>query len=84
MVNDTPLPLVCFRSTGTQTLSLAQTNQFVERVNGGGKVWVSSIEMPTGECALRVCITSFDTREEDLDMLICELDAARAEMDIWA
>ncbi|MFT5391170.1 MAG: glutamate/tyrosine decarboxylase-like PLP-dependent enzyme, partial [Gammaproteobacteria bacterium] len=84
MVNDTPLPLVCFRCPGAQAQSLTQTNQFVERVNDGGKVWISSIEMPNGESALRVCITSFDTREDDLDMLVSELDAARAEMDIWA
>jgi glutamate/tyrosine decarboxylase-like PLP-dependent enzyme len=64
IVNDTPLPLVCFEpSSGTEV------QRIVEAVTGSGAAWIASVALRGRPC-LRACITSFETTEADVDALI--------------
>ncbi len=74
IVNDTPLPLVCFthRRLGTDE---ASTKAIVKRVLERGKVWISDVPVAGRGWALRACITSYRTNEDDLDVLISEVTA---------
>lgn len=71
VVNDTPLPLVCFthrsfRERGIDVESVAG------RLRERGDVWVSSVVLGD-ERVLRACITSYRATPEDLDILIASL-----------
>jgi glutamate/tyrosine decarboxylase-like PLP-dependent enzyme len=74
VVNDTPLPVVCFthdriRSDG------ASLRAVLNRVYDRGRVWISEVRL--GETpALRSCITSYLTDAGDLDVLVEELQRA--------
>jgi glutamate/tyrosine decarboxylase-like PLP-dependent enzyme len=77
VVNDTPLPLVCFthrslREPGTDVESVAS------RLRDRGDVWVSSVVLGN-ERVLRACITSYRATPKDLDILIASLRDVIAE-----
>jgi glutamate/tyrosine decarboxylase-like PLP-dependent enzyme len=78
VVNHTPLPLVCFTHP-----SLAgdpdATGRLVDAVLASGRVWVSRIVTPDGQAAVRTSITSYQTQEKDLDILIDVLEAVRSD-----
>jgi glutamate/tyrosine decarboxylase-like PLP-dependent enzyme len=77
VVNRTPLPLVCFtheRLAGDPDL----TGRLVDAVLAGGQAWVSRVLTPDGRAAVRAAITSYQTTEPDLDMLVEALDAGLA------
>lgn len=70
--NDTPLPLVCF----TPPRASDEQVEIVERhVAGSSEAWISGVLL-RGRRVLRACITSFETREDDVDRLIELLDRA--------
>ncbi len=76
VVNDTPLPLVCFThdriDSGTTTA--AAIARHVER---SGVAWVSPVKLAARESrVLRACITSFRTEQGDVDALIAAVTAA--------
>lgn len=81
VVNETPLPLVCF--VGSEREGRAQT--FLEavaaKVAASGEAWISTVSLK-GEIgtALRACITSYRTGPDDVDALIASLDRARADL----
>jgi aromatic-L-amino-acid/L-tryptophan decarboxylase len=62
IVNDTPLPVVCFTRPG-----LGPAHDLAKRVRATGEAWISSVRLgnPPVE-ALRACITNHRTEEEDL------------------
>jgi aromatic-L-amino-acid decarboxylase len=74
IVNDTPLPVVCFthhriRGDG------ASLRAVLDRIYDRGRVWISEArlgETPT----LRACITSYLTDAGDIDVLVEELQRA--------
>lgn len=72
VLNDSVLPLVCFTHEAIDGTSLT-TQQVVERVLARGRCWISHVTLPHDKAALRACITSFDTTEEDLDVLMEDL-----------
>ncbi|MGQ0539169.1 MAG: pyridoxal phosphate-dependent decarboxylase family protein [Gemmatimonadaceae bacterium] len=75
VVNETPLPLVCFTHDAIDDMHL--TSQIVvDRVLARGRCWISSVALTGCGSALRACITSFETTQEDLDILMQDLDAA--------
>ncbi|MBI3843935.1 MAG: pyridoxal-dependent decarboxylase [Planctomycetes bacterium] len=74
LVNETPLPLVCFADGGG-----ADADAIVRDVVRRGRAWVSTTRL-RGEPAIRACITSYRTTEEDLDVLVEELGAARRDV----
>jgi aromatic-L-amino-acid decarboxylase len=68
IVNDTPLPLVCFThpTIDSGDRDLAAVRQQI--VHGGH--WISTTALPNGRTALRACITNYATAEVDIDDLV--------------
>ena len=78
LVNDSPLPVVCFvdgrREDGDDGAYVASVCRTAVR---SGKAWISTIDTGGGKRALRACITNFETRAEHLGELIETLEMAR-------
>jgi len=72
VVNDTPLPVVCVTNDGLRAGRTATTD-IVAAIQARGRVWISDVFLGRRERALRACITSFRTTEDDLDVLVDEL-----------
>jgi glutamate/tyrosine decarboxylase-like PLP-dependent enzyme len=67
IVNNTPLPLVCFTRDGlstTQFLAALQKNQIA---------WMSEVQL-RGSPVLRACVTSFRTTENDITCVVREMN----------
>ena len=77
IVNDTPLPLVCF--TGASgAWDLAHCQRVANAVIASGQAWISTIQIGAQQQpALRACITSFRTGPHHIDSLLSTLDRAR-------
>ena len=71
VANRTPLPVVCFHRQGVDLVAL------LARVHQGRKVWLSSLALPGGPTVLRACITSYQSTEADVEVLLAALAAAR-------
>jgi glutamate/tyrosine decarboxylase-like PLP-dependent enzyme len=78
LVNDTPLPVACVTHSDAREgrLDLAA---LVARVWARRKVWVSRTVLGSRLPVVRACITSWRTMPADLEVLVAELEAARAE-----
>ncbi|MEU5881481.1 pyridoxal-dependent decarboxylase [Spirillospora sp. NPDC047279] len=74
ILNDTPLPVVCFSEP---TSDAARLRTICDRVLSTGRAWIS-VTTIAGTPALRACVTNFATTEADLDTLVAELDLARS------
>jgi glutamate/tyrosine decarboxylase-like PLP-dependent enzyme len=74
VVNDTPLPVVCFTHDRIRA-GARTTGDVVARVRAGGAAWLSDVEL-AGERALRACVTSWRTSEEDVAVLVGALEEA--------
>jgi aromatic-L-amino-acid decarboxylase len=75
IVNETPLPVVCF-TPGEHDAS-ERLESIARRIERSGVAWISVAKL-AGRAALRACITSYRSTEDDLDLLCAELAAARA------
>jgi aromatic-L-amino-acid/L-tryptophan decarboxylase len=75
IINDTPLPLVCFTRDG---LPPAAAAAIARAVAAGGAAWVSELRLINGTHALRACITHHETGPEDIRALIDALARAAA------
>jgi glutamate/tyrosine decarboxylase-like PLP-dependent enzyme len=75
VVNDTPLPLVCFthEKLGREA---SDTHAFVARVLERQQVWISDVALPGHGWVLRACITSYRSNESDVNVLMDELELA--------
>jgi glutamate/tyrosine decarboxylase-like PLP-dependent enzyme len=74
VLNDTPLPLACFTHARIRA-GKSSPADIVRAIESRGRAWISQV--PVGEeCALRACITSYDTDADDVDVLIQELELA--------
>lgn len=84
VVNDTPLPVVCFtggeREGRTQAFVDAMAAKVAKVVGAGEEAWISTV--PVGDLgpALRACVTSDRTGPEEVDALISALDRARQDL----
>lgn len=78
IVNDTPLPIVCFvdaaRPDGASPKYL---DAMARAVVARGAGWLTLVRLATGARVLRACITSPRTRREHVDELVRALDEAR-------
>jgi glutamate/tyrosine decarboxylase-like PLP-dependent enzyme len=80
IVNDTPLPIVCFVD-GTDERGARADGRFLDAVarsviaSAGG--WISVPRFASGARALRACVNNHRTEERDVDRLVDALDAAR-------
>jgi len=85
VVNDTPLPVVCFTHPEIQAGRLT-TGDLLRAVYARGRVWPSDVVLGgaaegargPGERVLRACVTSFRSGEGDVACLLEELGAALA------
>lgn len=69
VVNDTPLPLVCFLREDA-TFNAAET---AERAVQSGRVWISPTRLPDGRSVLRAAITNYLTEPSDIAALVAEV-----------
>jgi glutamate/tyrosine decarboxylase-like PLP-dependent enzyme len=74
IVNETPLPLVCFSHPSLQP-SCQRVPALVDRVISRGAVWLSEVRLGS-EHQLRACITNHRTGPEDVRALVDALDLA--------
>lgn len=81
LVNDTPLPLVCFvddtRSDGRTARFLAAASARARASHG---VWVSLVRLASGARALRACVNNVRTTEGDVAALVEGLGEARRSL----
>ena len=67
IVNDTPLPLVCFTRDGLDT------PKFIAAVHERQIAWISEARI-AGEPVVRACITSYQTTEADIHWIVGEMN----------
>jgi glutamate/tyrosine decarboxylase-like PLP-dependent enzyme len=75
IVNQTPLPVVCFTDDRFWDTTLVE--RIAEKVVRSGKAWISTAKVPA--LALRACITNYRTDVADLAALVEIVGAARKE-----
>lgn len=78
VVNDTPLPVVCFIHPEVRAGALS-TAELLEKIYERGRVWISDVAY-AGETVFRACITSYRTEKDDLDCLVEEVELAREQV----
>ncbi|HEX4498318.1 MAG TPA: pyridoxal-dependent decarboxylase [Thermoanaerobaculia bacterium] len=81
IVNDTPLPVVCFvdpAHEGREGRSAAFLEAVAADVVASGEAWISTVALGEAGPALRACVTNYRTGPEDVDALVAALDRARA------
>jgi aromatic-L-amino-acid decarboxylase len=67
IVNDTPLPVICFAKPG----ATADAHQeMVARIVRSGEAWISTTAVAGNRTVLRACITNYRTQESDIRALI--------------
>lgn len=69
IVNDTPLPVVCFRGDRGDLGAIARAVC--------NEAWISVTKLSTGERALRACVINDRTTSSDIDVLVAALRRAR-------
>jgi glutamate/tyrosine decarboxylase-like PLP-dependent enzyme len=72
VVNDTPLPIVCFERAGSRS---AQLEAVAADLAASGDAWISTVAMDAG-AALRACVTNYRTTAADVDALVAALGRA--------
>jgi glutamate/tyrosine decarboxylase-like PLP-dependent enzyme len=72
VVNNTPLPLVCFTRPGLVT------SQFLAELHARQIAWMSEVRLDDGPPVLRACVTSFRTTEADIDWVVREMSCLTA------
>ncbi|MFL5914847.1 MAG: pyridoxal phosphate-dependent decarboxylase family protein [Gaiellaceae bacterium] len=78
IANETPLPLVCLRLPKGGNLE-QELAAIVESTLAKGDVWVS-LARTCGQSVIRACITSIETTETDLELLLARLLEARLDI----
>jgi glutamate/tyrosine decarboxylase-like PLP-dependent enzyme len=76
VVNDTPLPVICFTRPEVQRGDVT-TDDILATLNERGRVWISQVTPAGAPPVLRACITSYRTDESDIACLVEELEIAR-------
>lgn len=80
IVNDTPLPVVCFADPRADDLSTEQSfayhDTLARTVVGSGRAWLSTTPC-NGRAALRACVISHRTTRADIDALAEAVNRAR-------
>ena len=68
VLNETPLPLVCFTRPGLDIAS------FLAALYQRQVAWMSEVQLSNGIRAVRACITSFRTTEADIKWVLSEMN----------
>jgi glutamate/tyrosine decarboxylase-like PLP-dependent enzyme len=77
VVNDTPLPVICFVDAEREGRSAAFLEGVAQEVVGSGEAWISTVVLGEVGPALRACITNYRTGPQDVEALVASLDRAR-------
>jgi len=84
VVNDTPLPIVCFTdgrpadgADGGDGADAARLEGICAHVVSSGRAWISTTRLTGIGPVLRACITSFETGPEDVRTLVEALEEGR-------
>jgi len=72
IVNNTPLPLVCFTRDGLVA------SKFLAELYERQIAWMSEVRLGGGEPVLRACVTSFRTTESDIARVVREMSSLQA------
>ena len=67
IVNRTPLPLVCFTREGLVA------SEFLKALYERQIAWMSEVRLGGGEPVVRACVTSFRTKESDIEWVVREM-----------
>ncbi len=67
IVNDTPLPLVCFTRDGLVP------SKFLAALYQRQIAWMSEVRLGDNDPVLRACVTSFRTTESDIEWVVREM-----------
>lgn len=74
LMNDTPLPVVCFADDSIDRPALV-----ARTVNESGEARIFPVRL-SGRIVLRACVTNYATGADDIDLLVKLLNCARAEV----
>jgi hypothetical protein len=78
ILNDTPLPVVCFADATAPEDSGAERLQAIVRgVLDSGEAWISTTVLGGTQPAIRACITCFRTGPQDVERLVDALNHSR-------
>lgn len=77
IVNDTPLPVVCFVDSSPTGRSAAFLEGIVADVVASGEAWISNVSLGEAGPAIRACITNYRTGPVDVEALVASLGRAR-------
>lgn len=81
VVNDTPLPIVCFTDGRASDEGDAADAQRLDAISAhvveSGRAWISTTRLTGIGSVLRACITSFETGPEDVRVLVAALEEGR-------
>jgi glutamate/tyrosine decarboxylase-like PLP-dependent enzyme len=78
ILNDTPLPVVCFTDAAANGgMQAERLQRIVQTVLDSGEAWISTTVLGGNQPAIRACITCFRTGPNDVDRLVSALDDAR-------
>jgi glutamate/tyrosine decarboxylase-like PLP-dependent enzyme len=80
VVNDTPLPVVCFVDGEREGRSAPFLDGVAADVVGSGEAWISTVVLGEVGTALRACITNYRTRPADVEALVASLGRARERL----
>jgi aromatic-L-amino-acid/L-tryptophan decarboxylase len=76
VMNDTPLPLVCFTRND---LRPDATADIPRQLAAEGVAWISEARLASGERWLRACVTHHETDASDVDVLVSALSRVAAD-----
>lgn len=76
VVNDTPLPIVCFTDASGKVDGRG-LDAIARHVAASGGGWISVPRLASGARALRACVNNHRTLERDVDRLVDALQTAR-------
>jgi aromatic-L-amino-acid decarboxylase len=78
VVNQTPLPLVCFTDTNHKSNPLF-AKSICEKVIKSGEAWISVYPV-NGISTIRACITNYNTSPDDIHALVETVNRVRSEL----
>ncbi len=77
IINDTPLPVVCFTDRGRE--DAPHLERIVGEVLHRGEAWISTATIG-GKPVIRACITNYATGEREVQALVASLEKARGNV----
>lgn len=84
IVNQTPLPVVCFRDRKFLESNESNESDYLNRIAAetvsSGAAWISTTRMSGTIPVVRACITNYRTEEKDVKHLVAILNEARENL----